>query len=99
MTAEQYYAMCEQLGWEPNPEEVPLDYGSLSIEVQQALSLFNILPDRVEGMSGTLLGKDFSCLSDFMNIYEVEDKKSVLEYILIIQKEYSGHYAARQKKK
>ena len=97
MTAEQYFAMCEQMGWEPDFEEIPQDYGSFSIEAQQAISLFSILPDRIEGMSGSWLGKDFSCLSDFMDIFEVYDKRKVLEFILVIQKEYSEHYAMQQK--
>ena len=99
MTAEQYFAMCEQMGWEPNLEEIPLDYGSFSMEMQQALSLFGILPDRIEGMSGSWLGKDFSCLNDFMDIYEVEDKRKVLEYILYVQSEYHEHYSEQQKAK
>lgn len=85
------------MGWEPNLDEAPLDPSSLGYEVQQALMLFNILPDRIEGMSGSWLGKDFNSLSTFMDIYEVEDRQDVLEYILIIQREYSEYYANQQK--
>ena len=87
------------MGWEPNETEIPLDPSSLEYEVQQALMLFNILPDRVEGMGGSWLGKDFNSLSVFMDIYEITDRQEVLEYILIIQREYSDYYSNQQKMK
>lgn len=99
MTDEQYFAMCEQMGWEPREEEIPKDLGSFPLEIQEALILFNILPDKIEGMSGTWLGKDYSSLETFMNIYETENRRTVLEYIFIIQKEYSEHYSKQQKLK
>lgn len=97
MTDEHYLLMCEQMGWEPNPEEIPPDLGSLSFETQQALILFNVLPDKIEGMSGSWLGKDFSGLSDIMDIYEIDDKKKVFELFLIIQRTYAEHYSNQQK--
>jgi hypothetical protein len=97
MTAEQYLMMCEQMGWEPRDEEMPKDPSLLPFEVQLSLLIFNILPDRVEGMSGTWMGKDLNALESIMNIYEVEDKRSVLEYILLIQREYSEYYSKQQK--
>jgi len=91
--------MCEQMGWEPNEEEMPKDPGFLPIDVQTALLVFNILPDKFEGMSGTWLGKDFSALEAIMNIYDIENRKDVLEYILLIQREYSNYYSKQQKMK
>lgn len=99
MTAEQYFAMCEQMGWEPRPEEIPKDVSSLSYQSQIALLLFNILPDRIEGMSGTWLGKEFSCLETFMNIYEVVDRREVLDLIMVIHRTYDEHYRQQQKMK
>ncbi len=87
------------MGWEPNEEEMPKDPGSLPFEAQTALIIFNILPDKFEGMSGTWLGKEFSALETIMNIYEVENRKEVLEYILLIQREYSDYYSKQQKMK
>lgn len=43
------------------------------------------------------MGKDLNALESIMNIYEVEDKRSVLEYILLIQREYSEYYSKQQK--
>lgn len=99
MTAEQYLMMCEQMGWEPREEEIPKDPGFLPFEVQNALIIFNILPDKIEGMSGSWLGKDFSALEVLMNIYEIDDRREVFEYILVIQKEYSDYYSKQQKMK
>ena len=99
MTVEQYFAMCEQMGWEPNEEEIPKDINSLSYTSQIALLLFNHLPDRIEGMSGSWLGKDFSALETFMNIYEVDNRREVLEFIMTIHKTYGEFYRQKQKVK
>jgi hypothetical protein len=97
MTTEQYLLMCEQMGWEPNENEMPKDPGFLPFEVQQALIIFNVLPDKFEGMSGTWLGKEFSALEVIFNIYEIEDKREIFNYILLIQKEYGDYYSKQQK--
>jgi hypothetical protein len=89
--------MCEQMGWEPNEEEMPKDPGFLPFEVQTALLVFNILPDKFEGMSGTWMGKDFSALEAIMNIYDIDNRKEVFEYVLLIQREYSDYYSKQQK--
>jgi hypothetical protein len=97
MSVEQYLMMCEQMGWEPREEEIPVDPGSLHFDVQNALVLFNILPDRIEGMSGTWLGKDFSCLEVFMNLYEMENRRDVLDFLFIIHNTYDEYYREQQK--
>jgi hypothetical protein len=97
MTQEQYFAMCEQMGWEPRDEEIPPDLSSLSYDSQIAMVLFNLLSDRIEGMSGTWLGKEFSSLETFMNIYEVDNRRDILDYIMIIHDEYAKYYREQQK--
>lgn len=99
MTQEQYFAMCEQMNWEPREEEIPPDLGSLDYYPQLALILFNLLSDKIEGMSGTWLGKDFSSLQVFMDIYEVDNRRDVLDYIMAIHDEYSKYYREQQKVK
>ena len=41
MDIEQYLQMCEQMGWEPNEDEMPKDPSHLSYNVQSALILYN----------------------------------------------------------
>lgn len=97
MTTEQYLMMCEQMGWEPREEEMPKDPGFLPLEAQNALLLFNVLPDRIEGMSGSWLGKDLNCLEVVMDIYEIDDRREVLDYLFVVQREYGDYYSKQQK--
>lgn len=76
---------------------MPKDPSSLPYQVQNALVLFNILPDKIEGMSGTWLGKDYSALEVLMNIYDIDDRRDVFEFLLVIQREYSDYYSKQQK--
>lgn len=89
--------MCEQMGWEPREEEIPKDLSFLSYESQIAIVLFNMLPDRLNGMSGTWLGKEFSCLETFMNIYEVNNRRDIFDLIMVIHRIYEEHYRQQQK--
>jgi len=45
------------------------------------------------------LGKEFSCLETFMNIYEVENRSEILDLIIIIHRTYDEHYRQQQKMK
>lgn len=49
--------------------------------VQIALTIFNTMPDIIEGMNGIWLGKNWSGVMDFMEIYEVDEKLECLEYL------------------
>lgn len=97
MTQEQYLLMCEEMGWEPDLEEMPVDVDNLSYEVQQALRLFNILPDKIEGMNGIWLGKDYAGLGDIMRIYKIEDSEDVFDLLQICIHEASEYHAQQRK--
>lgn len=97
MSKDQYYLMCEQMGWEPKEEEIPFDASELSEEVQQSLILLNSLPDLWDGMSGTWLGKDYSGLAAIMEIYNIEDKQTVFELLKVAEDELSKYYTQKQK--
>lgn len=84
--------ICEQYGEEVDLTKIPIPFSSLSYDCQLAMEIFNILPDRIEGMNGTWLGKDFAPLECFMNIYEIEDRRKILNLIIIIQQIYEKHY-------
>ena len=89
--------MCEQMGWEPDENQIPVDPSNLPIEAQQALILLNTLPDNLEGMSGSWMGKDYSGLAAIMDIYDMEDKKLVFELLQLCEHELGKYYAQKQK--
>jgi len=78
---------------------MPKDPSTLSFEVQQALLLLNVLPDKWEGMSGTWLGKDYAGLDAILNIYEIENARTVFELLQVAEKELGDYYAHKQKEK
>ena len=77
-------------------EEIPLDITDVSYNSQQALFLFNVLPDKIEGMNGTWLGKEYAGLTDIMNIYEIDDQKEVLDLLQVCIREASKVYAKQR---
>lgn len=89
--------MCEQMGWEPSEEEMPIDPSFLDINAQYALLLLNALPDKWDTMGGSWLGKDYSGLAAIMDIYEVEDKKVVFELLKVAEDELGKFYRQKQK--
>ena len=76
---------------------MPVDPSTLSLEAQQALTLLNALPDNWEGMSGSWMGKDYSGLEAIMNIYQIEDRKTVFELLREAEAELGKYYAQKQK--
>lgn len=81
MTRERYLTLMEQLGKKPIEKEIPLELGDLFPTIQEYIIMFNYLPDRYEGMSGTYLGKDYACLGTYFDIFEVVDKKEALMFL------------------
>ena len=99
MNQDQYIDMCEQMGWEPDESQMPKDPSLLSFEVQQALLLLNVLPDKWEGMSGTWLSKDYAGLDAILNIYDIDNPRDVFELLQVAEKELGDYYAHKQKEK
>lgn len=73
MTKDAYFEMCEMMGSEPDPDEIPVEFADLPDIVQQALEIYGFLPDRWEGMSATFLGKDYSIAFDLFKTYEIDN--------------------------
>jgi hypothetical protein len=73
MTKDAYFEMCEMMGTEPDPDEIPIEFADLPDVVQQALEIYGFLPDRWEGMSATFLGKDYSIAFELFRTYEIVD--------------------------
>ena len=98
MSIDQYLLMCEQMGWEPKEEEIPIDPASLPLESQQALVLLNALPDKWEGMNGVWLGKDYAGLADIMSIYQINDNKlAVFELLKVCEAQLGKYYEQKRK--
>ena len=74
----------EKMGKKIDPNKIPIEDESFPLEVQQALSLHSYLPDRWEGMSGHYLGKDWSALTELLNSYAIEDRKTVIFFLRFI---------------
>lgn len=98
MTKQLYLDMCEQLGSEPNPNEIPVEFTDLPHEVQVAYEVFNYLPDRIDGFSGIYLGKDISGLGVVMDILQVDDRRHTLYFMKIIADDIARHIEAKRPK-
>jgi len=88
------------MGTEPDPDYVPVEPDELSIESQQALLIFSVLPDMVEGMNGIWLGKSFSGIGDIFDFYKIDDRRRVFELLVyIINTYYKQHEKQRERRK
>ena len=67
-----------------------MDRAYYPFEVQVAMHIHEVLPDRWDGMSGSYLGKDWSSVGTYLEAYEVEDKPTVLFFIKVLDIEYSS---------
>lgn len=89
---------CKQMGHEPDPERIPADFNEFPYLIQEVMQIYNILPGNWEGMSGTYMGKDYTLLPYLINeIYEIEDKKLVMRFLLFIDNIISKQYSEKQK--
>jgi hypothetical protein len=87
MSRDTYLEMCEMMGSEPDPDEIPVEFDDLPDVVQQALEIYGFLPDRWEGMSATFLGKDYSIAFELFTTYEIDnsvEKRLLLRIMSVI---------------
>ena len=68
MTQERYLTMCEQMGKDPNPDEIPPAWEDLPDIACTAVNIFNQLGDRVFPEIG-YMGKDYTNLPLFIEVY------------------------------
>jgi hypothetical protein len=87
--------MCELMGTTPKQEDIPVELDDFPEEVQGAFSIYFILQDQWEGMSGTYMGKNMTGICDIFQIYGVmpEDRKTVFEIIHLIDQERTAQIA------
>lgn len=100
MTKETYFEMCEALGSEPIASEVPVILTDLPLVVQEAFFIYFRLTDVWEGMNGTYMGKQLIGIKGIFEILNVpvEDHKTMLELILMIDKHRSKVISDNQPK-
>jgi hypothetical protein len=64
---------------------MPVTVDQYPLEVQQAFLIHDLLPDRWDGMSGSYFGKDMSALGSLLDIWEIEDKRTIVYFIKHIE--------------
>jgi|TARA_B110000908_G_C10202809_1_gene426158 hypothetical protein len=72
------------MGQEPVEEEVPPDWEDFPHIVVDAMQAFHSLGDRIYADIG-YVGKDFTNLNHYIQIYEVEDKELFLEILTFLE--------------
>ena len=85
------------MGTDPNPDHIPVEPEDLSYEAQQALLIFSVLPDIVEGMAGIWLGKSFAGIGDIFDFYEIDDRREVFQLLTYIINIYNKYYEQQRK--
>lgn len=84
MTKEAYHEMCEALGSEPDPLEIPVEFEDLPSQVQQCFEIYSFLPDRWEGMSGTFMGKDYTIAFQLFEAFQILDNSDRVLFLRIM---------------
>lgn len=64
--------MCELLGTTPVEDQIPITREDLSWETQMIFFLYDKLPSKWEGFSGTYLGKDLLLLPILYDEFDYE---------------------------
>lgn len=75
--------MCEQLGKDPDPEEIPPELSDFPEEIQWAIVTFGKLGDRIQPDVG-YIGKDLTTLELHMRLLDIEREDLFLETILLL---------------
>ena len=83
MTRDRYFEMMEQLEQEPKAEEIPPDFEDLPEIFSQAVSTFNLLGDKIVNDIG-YIGKDYTKLQQFMEIWEIDNKHNFLDILSLL---------------
>ena len=84
MTRERYFKMCEQLDKEPVEDEIPPDWEDFPEIVVDAINTFQNLRDFIVADIG-YLGKDFTNLPYYIEIYGIQDTELFLEILTTLE--------------
>jgi hypothetical protein len=87
------------MGTEPKEEDMPIDLGDFPPYIQYIFNVYNMLPDKWEGMSGTYMGKDYGILPfllDMEGIEERDERKDAFQFIALIDRAARKYYNEKQ---
>lgn len=78
--------MCELMGNEPDPEQVPIDFNDFPVELQQAFGVYRMLQDQWDSIGGNYLGKSLIGVKDLLEVSEIdpEDNKFIIMLVKMI---------------
>jgi hypothetical protein len=99
MTQESYYEMCEALGTDPDPEEVPIALSDFPMLVQQCFTIYRILPDIWDTFNGVYLSKDFNIVFNLFNLYCIDQEEVLLALDILQQIDAERARAISEKQK
>jgi len=72
------------LGSDPVDSEIPVEFEDLPDDIQEAMSVYNMLQDNWDSMNGIYLGKVLSGISDIFDIAKVDDKQLCFSIIQLL---------------
>lgn len=84
MSKEAYFEMCEMLNSDPIESEIPVDISDFPQEVQKCFSIYSLLSDRWDSMSGVYFGKEYANLFNYFDLFNI-DSSEYLFYISILR--------------
>lgn len=89
--------MCEALGTEPDPNEMPVEYGDLYLECREALDAYHLLPSIWTG-TGYYAGKDYTGLDAVFGLLDIyENKQEIMQMLFVIDRVVSEDISRKQK--
>lgn len=80
MTKDKYLEMREQLGKEPDPDEMPPGDEDLPGIIIDAINIFNSMGDRVYPEIG-YIGKDYTNLPILLKVFDIDNVDLVMDAI------------------
>ena len=86
MDKDRYLSMMDELGQDPKVEEIPPAIEDFPEIVIDGINTFNSLGDRIYPEIG-YIGKDYTSLPLYIEMYKIEDKDTFLEILLRLDAE------------
>ena len=69
---------------------MPPDVNTLPVEVQEAFFLHRMLGDRWDGTSGYYMGKDYTALQAYLQVFNIENPQQTLYFLKHIETEHAS---------